>query len=60
VHKVPVDRLVLESDAPFISDIIRVEQLKRSLLYCLAELRVLKNMEISKCIFETSRRLLET
>lgn len=57
VQKIPVNRLLLESDAPFISDIKTVAHLKRSLSYCLSELCVIKGNEVSKCIFETSRRL---
>jgi len=59
VQKVPVDRLLLESDAPFISDIKTVEKLKRSLTHCLNELNLIKGNEVSKRIFETSRRLFE-
>lgn len=59
VQKIPVGRLLLESDAPFISDIKTVAQLKRSLSYCLSELSVIKGNEVSKYIFETSRGLLE-
>jgi TatD DNase family protein len=59
VQKVPVDRLLLESDAPFISDIKTVEKLKRSLTHCLNELNLIKGNEVSRRIFETSRRLLE-
>lgn len=59
VQKVPVDRLLLESDAPFISDINTVEKLKRSLTHCLNELNLIKGNEVSRCIFETSRRLFE-
>lgn len=58
IQRIPVERLLLESDAPFISDIKTVEQLKRKLTYCLDELSVIKGNEVSKCIFETSRRLL--
>lgn len=59
VQKVPIDRLLLESDAPFISDIKTVEKLKRSLTHCLNELNLIKGNEVSRRIFETSRRLLE-
>jgi TatD DNase family protein len=59
VQKVPGDRLLLESDAPFISDIKTVDQLKRKLTYCLNELTVIKGNEVSTRIAETSRRLLE-
>lgn len=59
VLKVPVDRLLLESDAPFISDIKTVDQLKRKLTYCLNELAIIKGNEVSTRITETSRRLLE-
>lgn len=59
VQKVPVDRLLLESDAPFISDIKTVEKLKRSLTHCLNELNLIKGNEVSRRIFETSRQLLE-
>ncbi|MFX4262260.1 Qat anti-phage system TatD family nuclease QatD [Pelotomaculum propionicicum] len=59
VQKVPVDRLLLESDAPFISDIKTVEKLKRSLTHCLNGLNLIKGNEVSRRIFETSRRLLE-
>lgn len=59
VQKVPVDRLLLESDAPFISDIKTVDQLKRKLTYCLNELAIIKGNEVSTCIAETSRRLFE-
>lgn len=59
VQKIPVDRLLLESDAPFISDIKTVDQLKRKLTYCLNELANIKGNEVSTCITETSRRLLE-
>ncbi|TEB12298.1 putative deoxyribonuclease YjjV [Pelotomaculum sp. FP] len=59
IQKVPVDRLLLESDAPFISDIKTVEKLKRSLTHCLNELNLIKGNEVSRLIFETSRRLLE-
>lgn len=59
IQRIPVERLLLESDAPFISDIKTVEQLKRSLTYCLYELSVIKGNEVSKSIFDTSRRLLE-
>lgn len=60
VQRVPFDRLLIESDAPFISDIKMVKQLKRSLFYCLTELSEIKKKEISKYILETSRRLFET
>lgn len=58
IQRIPVERLLLESDAPFISDTKTVEQLKLKLTYCLDELSVIKGNEVSKCIFETSRRLL--
>jgi len=57
IQKIPVDRLLMESDAPFISDIKTVEQLKRSLTYCLDGLSVIKGSEVSKLIFKTSRQL---
>ncbi|MBU7008714.1 Qat anti-phage system TatD family nuclease QatD [Phosphitispora fastidiosa] len=60
LQRIPVERLLLESDAPFISDIKTVEQLKRSLTYCLNNLSVIKGNEVSNCIFETSRRLLKS
>lgn len=59
IQKIPVERLLLESDAPFISDIKTVEQLKRKLNCCIDELRVIKGNEILKYILETSRRLFE-
>ncbi len=59
IQRIPVERLLLESDAPFISDIKTVEQLKRSLRHCINELSVLKGNEVPMCIFETSHRLLE-
>lgn len=59
IQRIPVDRLLLESDAPFISDIKTVEQLKRKLIYCLNDLAVIKGNEVSRRIFETSRQLLE-
>jgi TatD DNase family protein len=59
VQKVPVDRLLLESDAPFISNINTVEKLKKSLTHCLSELNLIKGNEVSRRIFETSRRLFE-
>ncbi len=58
VQKIPVGRLLLESDAPFISDIKTVDQLKRSLTHCLKELSKIKGNEVSRCIYETSRQLL--
>ena len=58
IQKVPIDRLLLESDAPFISDIKTAEQLKRSLTHCLKELSKIKGNEVSRCIYETSRQLL--
>lgn len=60
IQKIPVDRLLIESDAPFISDIKTVEQLKRSLTYCLDGLSVIKGSEVSKLIFKTSRQLYGT
>jgi len=57
IQKIPVDRLLIESDAPFILDIKTVEQLKRSLTYCLNGLSVIKGSEVSKLIFKTSRQL---
>lgn len=59
IQRIPIERFLLESDAPFISNMKTVEQLKRSLVYCLNELSVLKGNEVPKYIFETSRRLLE-
>jgi TatD DNase family protein len=54
VLRIPADRLLLESDAPFISDIKTVEQLKYSLSFCLNKLLILKGDELSKRIYETS------
>lgn len=59
VQKIPIDRLLLESDAPFISEIKTVDQLKKKLTYCLKELSVIKGNEVPKCILETSCRLIE-
>lgn len=59
IQKIPIERLLLESDAPFISDIKTVEQLKRKLAGCIDELRVMKGNEVLRCIFETSRQLFE-
>lgn len=59
IQKIPVDRLLLESDAPFISDIKTVDQLKQKLTNCLNELAIIKGSEISACIAETSRQLFE-
>jgi TatD DNase family protein len=58
VQKVPSDRLLLESDAPFISDIKSVEKLRRSLAHCQIELNSIKGDEVSKIVAETSQRLL--
>lgn len=58
IGKIPVDRLLLESDAPFISNIKTVEQLKRSIAFCLHKLVSLKGNEVSRFIFETSRQLI--
>lgn len=60
IQRIPIKRLLLESDAPFISEIKTVEQLKRSLNYCLNEISVIKGINVSKCISETSRQLFET
>lgn len=57
IQKVPVDRL-LESDAPFISDIKNAEQLKQVLNRCISELTIMKGKDTSFIIAETSRRLL--
>jgi TatD DNase family protein len=58
IQKIPINRLLLESDAPFISDIKTVDQLKQSIMLCLHKLNELKGSQVSKCIFETSRQLL--
>jgi len=59
IQKVPIDRLLIESDAPFISNIKTVDQLKKRLLFCLNELAKIKDHEVSMRIAETSRRLFE-
>lgn len=59
VQKIPVGRLLLESDAPFISDIKTAVQLKRSLTCCLRELSKIKGNGIFRSIYETSRQLFE-
>jgi TatD DNase family protein len=59
IQKIPCDRLLVESDAPFISDIKTAVQLKRKLDYCINELAIMKGNEVSTRIAETSRRLLE-
>ncbi|MBR0576930.1 TatD family hydrolase [Proteiniclasticum sp. BAD-10] len=59
IQKVPVDRLLLESDAPFISDIKTAEQLKQVLNRCISELTIMKGKDTSLIIAETSRRLLK-
>ena len=59
IQRIPVERLLVESDAPFISDIKTVEQLKRSLTHCLNEINLIKGNEVSRRIFETSRKLFE-
>lgn len=57
IEEIPIDRLLLESDAPFISDIKTVEQLKRSIEFCLHGLIAIKGKEVPKIIYETSRQL---
>lgn len=59
IQRIPVDRLLLESDAPFISDIKTGYQLKQRLAYCLSELSILKGSEVLAIIAETSRRLID-
>lgn len=59
VQKIPSDRLLLESDAPFISNINTGCQLKQKLAYCLNALAKIKGNEVRTLITETSRRLFE-
>ncbi len=59
IRKIPCNRLLLESDAPFLSDIKTASQLKLKLDYCLHELSIIKEKDVSIHIAETSRRLLE-
>lgn len=58
IQEVPENRLLLESDAPFLSNAKTVKQLKQKLTYCLDELAIIKGKEVSIQIAETSRRLL--
>ena len=58
IEKIPIDRLLLESDAPFISNIKTVEQLKRSLAFCLHEISASKGNEALEIIYKTSRQLI--
>lgn len=60
IQKIPPERLLLESDAPFISNIITAEQLRRSLSFCLDQLSVLKGMQICEIIKTTSLSLLSS
>lgn len=57
--EIPVNRLLLESDAPFISEIKTVEQLERKLKYSLNELVRIKGGEVVECIYKTSQRLFD-
>ena len=58
IQRIPIERLLLESDAPFISYIKTSEELKQSLNSCLDKLSLIKGSEVPNCIVETSRRLL--
>lgn len=59
IKKIPVDKLLLETDAPFISNIKTVEYLEKSLLFCLKELNVIVGVDVSNIISETSKLLLQ-
>lgn len=59
IQKIPIKQLLIESDAPFISNIKTIEQLKKSLLFCTKKLSEIKGIEISDTISRTSRYLLE-
>lgn len=59
IQKIPCERLLLESDAPFISNVTTVAQLKRKLNHCISELTIMKGKDASLIIAETSHRLLK-
>ncbi len=59
IQKIPCERLLLESDAPFISNVRTVGQLKRMLNHCISELNIIKGEDASLMITETSHRLLK-
>ena len=55
---IPNDRLLIETDAPFISEIKTVPQLRNSLSFCLKELSVRKGDHIAETIARASAALL--
>lgn len=59
IEKIPIDRLLLESDAPFISNIKSVSVLKQSLLLCEKALSSIKGTDMAFIMAETSRKMLE-
>jgi len=58
VNRIPNDRLLIETDAPFISEIITAAQARRSLSRCLDELTALKGDGIAETIAKSSKILL--
>lgn len=57
IQKIPVNRLLIESDAPFISNIKTVNRLKTSLLFCIEQLKTIHGDNVQSTIAETSEHL---
>jgi len=58
IARIPNDRLLIETDAPFISEIKTATRLRNSLSFCLKELSVNKGNNIVETIARTSAALL--
>lgn len=58
IHRIPVDRMVLESDAPFVGSINTAEQLKGSLMRAQEGISSIKGVETNDILAHTSRILL--
>lgn len=60
IQKIPSNRLLLESDAPFISKVATVHQLKLMLNNTIREIVLIKEKDVSLVITKTSHQLFES
>lgn len=59
IHRIPVERMVLESDAPFVGGISTAELLRESLKRAQDGISSIKGIEVKNTLAHTSRFLLE-
>ena len=58
ISQIPLDRILLETDSPFLSKVHTAQEIYKSLSLCLCQLNVLMGEEMSNIISKSSKKIL--